>query len=181
MAHPLTEILIKQEYAYKGNFLELYRDQVRLPDGRPASREYIHHPGAAAVLPLLDDGRIVLVRQYRYPTREVLLEIPAGKLDQGETPEECARRELTEEVGYQPEQLQLLTSFWTTPGYTDEVIHLFLATGLRPVSGKNDPDEFLEIVELNREEFLRELKKGRAIDGKTALAFYLMEANNLWK
>jgi ADP-ribose pyrophosphatase len=181
MTHPLTEILIKQEYAYTGNFLELYRDQVRLPDGRPASREYIHHPGAIAAVPLLDDGKILLVRQFRYPTREVLLEIPAGKLDPGEAPEACVRRELAEEIGYRPEHLTPLISFWTTPGFTDEVIHLYLATGLKPVTGASDPDEFLEIVKLDRAEFRAELEKGAIIDGKTVLAFYLMEARKLWK
>lgn len=102
-------------------------DSVILPNGRETTRELIHHPGAVAIVPILDDGSIIFVKQYRYPVGTVMYEIPAGKLDPGEEPDVCAERELSEETGYSAKEWQRLTSIVTTPGFTDEVIHLYAA------------------------------------------------------
>ncbi len=115
---------------YRGRTFNVDVDQVRLPNGKEVELELVHHRGAAAVVPVLDDGTVLLVRQYRYATGGWLLEIPAGKLDNGESPETCAGREAEEEVGYRPSKLEPLGWIWSTPGFADEKIWLFLATGL---------------------------------------------------
>ena len=176
----LIEVPQTKSVVYKGNFLEFHRDTVVLPNGCTTSREYLHHPGAIAAVPVLDDGTVILVRQFRYPTGRALLEIPAGKLESGEEPEECVRRELAEEIGYQPDTIIPLTSIWTTPGFTDEIIHLFYATGLKPCPGQIDPDEFLERVIMTRQELLEIVTKPDLIDGKTIVALSLMELRKLW-
>ena len=112
----LIEVPQKKALLYQGNFLEYHRDEVLLPNGKTSSREYLHHPGAVAAVPILDNGEIVLVKQFRYPTNSVLLEIPAGKLEPGEAPEECLRRELIEEIGYQASEVKHLISVWTYSG-----------------------------------------------------------------
>lgn len=177
----LIEVPQTKSIVYKGKFLEFHRDTVVLPNGHTASREYLHHPGAIAAVPVLDDGTVVLVRQFRYPTGQALLEIPAGKLESGEEPEECVRRELREEIGYEPDTIIPLTSIWTTPGFTDEVIHLFCATGLKPCPGQPDPDEFLERVTLTRQELMEIITKPNLIDAKTIAALSLMELRKLWQ
>ncbi|MCQ2381657.1 MAG: NUDIX hydrolase, partial [Acidaminococcaceae bacterium] len=124
----LNEIRISGEDIYNGVLLHVKKDKVKLPNGNESGREYIRHPGAVAVVPVLDDGRIVLVKQCRYPLDTVMWEIPAGKLDHGaENIEDCARRELSEETGYEAKQWRFLCSIATTPGFSDEVIHLFEA------------------------------------------------------
>lgn len=180
MSNHLIEKPIKKTRIYQGKFLDFYQDEVELPNGRNAIREYLHHPGAVAVVPILDDGRIILVRQYRYPTERALLEIPAGKLDPGETPEECLARELIEETGYKPTKMTRLTSFWTTPAFTDEVIHLYAASGLIPCQSEPDADEFLELVALTPEEVRHFLLTEQVVDSKTALAIALMDQRQLW-
>jgi ADP-ribose pyrophosphatase len=176
----LTEKTQTKKLIYRGNFLECYVDQVILPNGKLTSREYLHHPGAIAAIPVLDNGEIVLVKQFRYPTGKILLEIPAGKLEAGENPEDCVRRELAEEIGYQPEQVIHLTSVWTTPGFTDEIIHLYLAKGLKPLQLEPDNDEFLEVVTMSKDELLKQLDTDPVIDGKTALALMIVELRKLW-
>jgi ADP-ribose pyrophosphatase len=176
----LIEQTQKQELVYRGKFLECYVDQVVLPDGKLATREYIHHPGAIAAVPVLDNGQILLVKQFRYPTGKVLLEIPAGKLEKAENPEECARRELTEEIGFEPQQLVHLASIWTTPGFTDEIIHLYLAKDLKPLRRPMDSDEFLEVVTMSKEEAFKHLCEEPLVDGKTAVALMMIELRKLW-
>ena len=176
----LTEIPQQKELIYKGNYLEYHRDHVLLPNGKISTREYLHHPGAIAVVPLLDNGEIAMVKQFRYATGQVVLEIPAGKLEPGEEPQVAARRELIEEISYEPGQMIHLTSVWTTPGFTDEVIHLYLAKGLKSCPGHLDADEFLEIVTLSKPEVLELLNNPGVIDGKTALAFAMVQLRGLW-
>lgn len=176
----LVEETRKKELVYRGKFLECYLDQVILPNGKPATREYLHHPGAIAAVPVLDNGQIVLVKQFRYPTGRVLLEIPAGKLEAAEDLEDCVRRELTEEIGYEPELIVHLASVWTTPGFTDEIIHLYLAKGLKPLRRQMDSDEFLEVVTMSKEELFKHLYEEQLIDGKTALALMMIELRKLW-
>ncbi len=176
----LVEKTQKKELIYQGKFIEYYKAQVILPNGKMSTREYLHHPGAIAAVPLLDDGRIILEKQFRYPAGEVILEIPAGKLEKSENPEDCARRELTEEIGYDPQQLIHLTSIWTTPGMTDEIIHLYLAKGVKPLRRPMDSDEFLEIVVKTKQEVFEHIYNDSLIDSKTALALMMIELRKLW-
>ena len=176
----LVEQTQKKELVYRGKFLECYVDQVILPNGKPATREYLHHPGAIAAVPVLDNGQIVLVKQFSYATGSVIMEIPAGKLEAAEKPEDCVRRELAEEIGFEPQQIIHLASVWTTPGFTDEIIHLYLAKGLKPLSLPKDSDEFLEIVTMNKEELLKKLYTDPIVDGKTALALSIIQSRKLW-
>lgn len=181
MVQNLKEVFQENELIHKGNFLDFHRDRVLLPNGKTATREYLKHPGAVAALPLLEDGRALLVKQFRYPTGEVLLEIPAGKLEPGEDPVACIRRELAEEVGYRPGKLVHLASVWTTPGFTNEIIHLYLATQLEEAALERDADEFLEIVRLSKQEVLDYLNSESIIDGKTALTIAMVEMKQLWE
>ena len=135
------------EHIYSGKVLILDRDTITLPNGRTAELEIIRHPGASAVVPLKDDGMVVLIRQFRHAAGGFIYEIPAGKLDHQEDPKDCAARELEEEVGYRAGRLELLTSIWTAPGFTDEVIHIYRGTNLQPGRQQLDQDEVLEIVE----------------------------------
>lgn len=158
---------------YNGRIVNLSVDTVAMPDGSTVELELIRHSGAAAVLPILDDPdtpdpRVLLIRQYRYAAGGYLFEVPAGRPDfPGEDWETCARRELEEETGFVAEHLVPLTGIFTTPGFTDEFIHLFLAHGLRPGSSKLDADEFLEPVELPLSQALRMISDGEIVDAKT--------------
>jgi len=176
----LTEKFLENELNHKGNFLEFRRDRVLLPNGKTATREYLRHPGAVAALPLLEDGTAVMVKQFRYPTGEAILEIPAGKLEAGEDPKACIIRELAEEIGYQPGKLVHLASTWTTPGFTNEIIHLYLATQLKVAPLERDPDEFLEIIRLSKTELWEYLNSGLILDGKTLLTLSMVEMKRLW-
>ncbi len=176
----LIETPYRKEIIYKGRYLEYHLDHVRLPNGNTSTREYLHHPGAVGAVPLLDNKAVIMIKQYRYPTQSVILEIPAGKLEAGEEPADCVRRELIEEIGYEPRQIIPLISVWTTPGFTDEVIHLYLATELKPCQGNLDPDEFLEVVTFQKQELMEMLKTPGLIDGKSALALSILELRKLW-
>lgn len=156
---------------YRGRVVDLYIDTVRFPDGSTGTLEMIRHSGAAAVLPIEEDGpdpTVVLVRQYRYAAGGELLEVPAGRPEQpGEPWEAVARRELEEEAGLLADELEYLTTIYTTPGFTDEQIRLFLARRLRPSAPKLDRDEFLTPVRLRLGEALRLVREGRIVDAKT--------------
>lgn len=160
--------------AYHGRIISLDVDEVRFPDGSIGSLEMIRHPGASAVVPLLnadsDDPMVLLIRQYRYAADGYLYEIPAGRLDPGESPMECARRELAEETGYRAESVEHLFTMFTTPGFTDEKIHLFLATGLTAGDAHREADEFLELVPTKLSRALSMVEQGEIQDAKTALA-----------
>lgn len=163
----LTETRIASERIYEGRILNLRRDRVRLPDGHEASREVVEHPGAVAIIALDYDKNIYLVRQYRYPIERVTLEIPAGKLDSGEEPLTCAQRELAEEVGLAAAGWKPLLTFYSTPGFSNEIMHLFLATGLRSHREKADDDEFLEIVRVPLAEAAAMALRGAIQDAKS--------------
>jgi len=165
---------------YTGRVLNLDIDTVRFPDGSIGDLEIIRHSGASAVVPMLDEPtvenpRIVLIRQYRYAANGFVYEIPAGRLDAGETPAACAQRELEEETGYRAEHLQPLVSILTTPGFTDERIHLFAAWGLTTGQQRRERDEFLETVELRFSDVLQLLLRGEIPDAKTALALLFLD------
>ncbi|HEV2851516.1 MAG TPA: NUDIX hydrolase [Thermoanaerobaculia bacterium] len=160
---------------YRGRTINVDVDHVRLPNGREMDLELVHHRGAAAVVPLLEDGTVLLVRQYRYATGGWLLEIPAGKLDGGESPETCAAREAEEEVGYRPGKLEPLGWIWTTPGFADEKIWLYLATGLQPAQQGLEADEVLSIERMPLAEAVEKAFQGEIHDAKSAIA--LMRAS----
>ena len=174
----LAETKISGRLVYEGRILDFEVDRVRLPSGAEAEREVVRHKGAVVVLPLHENGRVELVRQYRYPPDEILLELPAGKLDPGEEPRECAMRELAEETGWCAGEIHELGSFFTTPGFSDEVLHAFVATGLEPAPDvAPDPDEAIEIVTMTIEELFEACREGRIRDGKTLAALLLARLN----
>jgi len=166
---------------YTGRVVRLDVDTVRFPDGSTGQLELIRHPGAAAIMPCASDPpgadpTILLIRQYRYATGGELWEIPAGTLDPGEDPEVCARRELLEETGVTAARLQRLTSIWTTPGFTNEVIHLYLATGLTMGQPSRERDEFIEVVPQPLSRVLALIRDGEIRDAKTVVAILYMAA-----
>ena len=160
--------------AYTGRVISLDVDQVRFPDGTTGELEMVRHPGASAIVPFLSDPngadpQVLLIRQYRYAANGYLYEIPAGRLDVNELPEHCARRELREETGCTAERVEMLTSMYTTPGFTDERIHLFMATGLTLGEAERETDEFMEVEALPMSTALEMVKRGEITDAKTAL------------
>lgn len=148
-------------------------DRVALPDGRESIREVVAHPGAVAVVPLTDDGQVVLIEQWRYAAGGPLLEIPAGTLEPNEDPTTCAARELAEEIGCKAGRLQLLGSFFVSPGYSSERIHLFLATRLQPVDGRREPDERIEQILKPLHEAVAMVAEGQIEDAKTIIGILL--------
>jgi ADP-ribose pyrophosphatase len=164
-----TEHRLGSRTVYKGRLLHVLEDEVRLPDGRTARREYIHHPGAAMMVPLLDAETVVLVRQYRYPLGRHFYEIPAGKIDPGEEPLQTARRELREECGYEAAEWRHLTTIHPGIGYSDERIELYLARQLTHVGHAPDDGEFLELVPMKLAEALDWVREGRITDEKTVI------------
>ena len=150
--------------------IDVSRERVRLPGGRETELDIVRHPGAAAVVPFLDEDHVLLIRQYRHAAGGTILEVPAGKLDPGETPESCALRELEEEAGRQAGRLEKLGWIFTTPGFTDEVIHLFTGHELSLVPTRHEPDEVIELVPMPFAEALELVWRGELTDAKSALA-----------
>jgi ADP-ribose pyrophosphatase len=172
----LIEKKLSSEDIFDGALLHVKRDTVKLPNGNEATREWIKHPGASSVIPVLPDGRIVLVRQYRYPIGKVTLEVPAGKLDApDEDPLYCATRELSEETGYQAEHIEKLTTIATTVGFSNEYIHLYVAEGLTPGKQHPDEDEFINVVKVPLDEAVQMVLDGRIYDAKSATSILLVE------
>jgi ADP-ribose pyrophosphatase len=165
----LTEALVSGEEVYAGGFFRVYRDVVRLPDGNNSVREYVRHPGAVGIVALLDDGRVVLERQYRYPHGRNFIEIPAGKLEPGEPHFETAKRELLEETGYAAKQWTYLGVIHNAIAYSDEAIELWLAKGLEKREAKLDDGEFLEVLLLPFGDALAMCGDGRISDVKTII------------
>ena len=168
------ETLLSTKRVYSGKVLKLDLDTVALPNGRTTELEILRHPGASAVVPLKEDGRVILIRQLRHATGGFIYEIPAGKLDPQEDTRVCAARELEEEVGYCAGHLELLTSIWTAPGFTDEVIHIFLGTNLEVGEQNLDQDEVLEIVEWPLEEAISKIQDGTIRDAKTIIGLQMV-------
>lgn len=152
---------------YKGKVVVLNVDRVTLPNGATVDLEVIRHPGAAAIVPMKDDGTVILIRQFRHAAGGFIYEIPAGKLHPREDPRDCAARELEEEIGYRAASLELLTSIFTAPGFADEVIHIYKGTGLTKGQQKLDHDEVLNAVELPIEKAIAQIQDGTIRDGKT--------------
>lgn len=175
MDEKLKESLLSSERLYEGKVVNLRRDSVCLPDGRQATREVVEHPGAVAIVPVLPDGRILMVRQFRHPVGKILLEIPAGKLSAGENPDECAQRELEEETGYRAGRLERKASIYTGPGFTDEVIHIYIADDLVATAANPDEDEFLLIQSYTGDQIRRMVRNGEICDAKTITGLYLLQ------
>ena len=169
-----SEMLDTREL-YSGRIISLNRDTVRLPDGTTTEMDIARHPGASAVVPFMsgpmgDEPQVLMLRQYRYAAGGYLYEIPAGRLDEGETPMHCAARELKEETGCTADHMEPMTSILTTPGFTDEVIHLFMATGLTHGEHNREADEFVDLVIMRLSEALERISSGEITDSKTVLA-----------
>lgn len=164
----------KVETIYQARVFRLCRETVTLPNGVTTTLDVIHHPGSSAIVPLLPDDQVVMIKQYRHSLRQFLWEIPAGTLDPGENPLECARRELIEEAGYQANHFEKLTEIVPAPGYTDERIHIFLATDLAPVPQNLDKDEVLEVALLPLDETLAMIRDGRIQDALTVIGIFLV-------
>ena len=162
--------VVAVEERFTGRVFRLRQETVRLPNGREARLDLIRHPGAAAVVPLDGDGQVLLVRQDRHATGRWLLEVPAGTLGAGEDPAACAHREMIEEAGYRAAALEELGWIWTTPGFTDERIWLYLATGLEVAEQKLDEDELMSVERLPFEEAVRRAESGEIEDGKSVCA-----------
>ena len=163
----LTEKTLERNVLFQGAIVTLRRDRAQLPDGRQASREVVEHPGGVAILPLHDDLTVTLVRQYRYPFQEVMTELPAGKLDRGEDHRVCALRELEEETGLVPGDLTYLGCLRLSPGYSNEVLHIYLARDLRQRQAHPDEGEFLNVFRLPFQQLLDQVMAGDLTDAKT--------------
>lgn len=158
--------------SHRGAQFELVTETVPLPNGREVDLDLLPHPGASAVVPFLDADHVLLIRQYRHATGGYLMEIPAGKLDPGESPEACAARELEEETGYRAGRVEKLGAIWTSPGFTNEIIHLYAAYELEQTEQRLEADEIIELVPTPLDQVLAELG-GPVVDGKTATALLL--------
>jgi len=172
--------LLSSTREYSGRVVNLNLDTVRFPDGSTGTLEMFRHPGASAVVPFIDDPadedpRVLLIRQFRHAADGYIWEVPAGRLDPGEAPEACARRELEEETGMVAQRLEPLTTIYTTPGFTDERIHLFLAQGLTAGRQDREADEFLELREVRWREVLELIRRGEISDGKTLSCLMFVE------
>jgi len=166
------EKTISTNRIYEGKIINLKVDEVKLPNGNTSKRELVEHPGAVALVAITKDNKIIMVEQFRKALERTIIEIPAGKIEKGEAPEVTALRELEEETGYTAEKLELIQSFSTSPGFADEVIHLYAAEGLtKSTSGAVlDEDEFVELLEVTVEEAEQLMKENRIYDAKTAFA-----------
>lgn len=171
----LYEKTIASTSIYEGRIIKVKVDEVLLPNGNTAKREIVNHQGAVAVLPLTDEGKLVAVRQFRKPLEKTIVEIPAGKLEPGEEPLQCAIRELEEETGYTAEHYEHLSSFYTSPGFADELLHVYIATGLKKGESRPDEDEFVDILELTLEEAQQLHQTGEICDAKTVVALFVWE------
>jgi ADP-ribose pyrophosphatase len=166
---------IKSEPVYSGRIVKLFRDTVRFPDGSTGELDIIRHPGASAIIPFLsdprgDDPQVLLIKQYRYAADGFIYEVPAGLINEGEGPKDCAIRELKEETGCTAEHVEHLTTVFTTPGFTDEQIHLFMATGLARGETAHESDEFMSLETVSLTKALEMVRAGEIRDGKTIVA-----------
>lgn len=166
----LYEEKLSSEIVYPGRIITVTKDIVRLENGNTADREVVHHSGGVCIAPLTNDGYLYFVKQFRYPYRDVVLELPAGKREKDEAPIDCGIRELKEEVGFTAKEIISLGETYPSPGYTDEIIHLFLAKGLIKDVQSPDEDEFLDVVKMSLEEAKEKVLSGEIKDSKTQIA-----------
>ncbi|OPJ56963.1 NUDIX hydrolase [Alkalithermobacter paradoxus] len=169
----LEEKTLSSEKIYNGKIINLRIDTVELPDHKYQKREIVEHPGAVAILPITDNNEIIMIKQYRKTVEEVLWELPAGKLEVGEDPKKCAIRELKEETGYSAQKIELLNIFYTSPGFSDEKMYLYLAKELNEGNPTPDEDEYVEIYKVKIEEALKMIEDGKIKDSKTIVGILL--------
>ncbi|MCY8112272.1 ADP-ribose pyrophosphatase [Bacillus spizizenii] len=173
----LEEKTISKEQIFSGKVIDLYVEDVELPNGKTSKREIVKHPGAVAILAVTEEGKIIMVKQFRKPLERAIVEIPAGKLEKGEEPEYTALRELEEETGYTAKKLTKITAFYTSPGFADEIVHVFLAEELSVLEEKRelDEDEFVEVMEVTLEDALKLVESREVYDAKTAYAIQYLQ------
>jgi ADP-ribose pyrophosphatase len=171
------EQVLSSKVVYRGRAVRLRFDRVRLPNGRETSREIIEHPGSVGILPLLAGNRVLLIRQYRHAVGETIWEIPAGTMEPGETPRGCAGRELEEETGYSAKSLAPFFDCFPAPGYSMELMHVFLARGLTPTEQKTEEDEIISVNPVTSERAFRMIESGQIRDAKTICALAYLRAS----
>jgi len=171
----LSETRINGNAVYNGYFLKVQSDQVRLPNGETATREYIRHPGAVVILPIMDDGTVLLERQFRYPLNKVFIEFPAGKIDPHEKPLDCAKRELREETGYTAQHWQFVCTIHNAIAYADEHLEIYLARGLVAGETALDDGEFLDVFSAPLSDLLMWVREGKVTDVKTIIGAFWLE------
>ena len=171
----LKETQKTSEKIFSGKLIDLYFDHVELPNGKSSTREWINHPGAVCIVPILPDGNLCLIRQYRYGPRDEFIEIPAGKLDTGEDPLVCAKRELQEEIGYIAGKLTFLTNIYPAIGFSNEKMWMYLAEDLQLSNQSLDQDEFLELFPLSLEEAINFINQGKITDVKTIIGILWLD------
>jgi len=174
-AHVFSEDTIDSERIYEGSIINVRKDRVQMPNGVVATREVVEHSHAVCIVPMDEDGNVLLVRQYRKPAEDALLEVPAGGVEDGEVSEEAVLRELQEEIGYTADNLVHLSSFWVAPGWATEYMHAYLATGLRESRLEGDEDENIEVVRLPFDKAVAMFKTGEINDGKTIASLLLAQ------
>lgn len=163
---------VSSTQVYSGAIFDVLSDEVRLPNGNVARRDFVKHSGAVTILPVGEGGTIYLIEQFRYPTGGMIFEIPAGTLEEGEERDACARRELAEEIGFRAGKLELLRTFYPCPGYSNELITLYRATELEKTETNFDENEIIELRPVTLEEGLAMIENGRIVDAKTIIALY---------
>lgn len=168
----LIEKCLESKSIFTGKLLHVLCDKVVLPDGRESTREYIKHPGASVVIPYLNDKRVLLIRQFRYPVNRVMIELPAGKIDPDESPENTIKRELEEETGYSSNNIIKLCMIHTCVGYSDELLHLFWAYDLKPCINKPDYDEKIELLPMNINDAMEMIYSGKLTDAKSIIGLF---------
>ena len=171
------EKVLSSSVPYSGRAVKLRVDRIRLPSGRETSREIIEHPGSVGILPLLSGNRVLLIRQYRHAVGGTIWEIPAGTMEPGETPTECARRELEEETGHRAKSLRALFVCYAAPGYSMELMHVFLARGLKPTEQRPEEDEIITVEPVGSERAFRMIRSGQIRDAKTICALAYLRAS----
>lgn len=170
---PHNEPTISSRHIYSGRIIDVRVDTVRLQNGRESTREIVDHAPSICVVPVDADGNVLMVRQFRKPVDQFLLEVPAGGIESGETPEEATQRELQEEIGYTAENLLALSAFWLAPGWCSEYMYAYLATGLEPAALDSDEDEFIEVIRLPLSEVVEAIASGQVQDAKSAASLLL--------
>ena len=171
----LKESTISTKVVYKGDFLDVRRDKVLLPNGETGAREWVNHPGAVVIIPILPNGKIALIKQFRYAVGSEFIELPAGKLDAGEDPEKCALRELEEEIGYRANKINFLANIHPAIGFTNEIMGVFLAENLEKTQHDRDKDEFLKIVPTSLTETLNLVWKNKITDVKSIIGLLWLQ------
>ncbi|GAB4353213.1 MAG: NUDIX hydrolase [Candidatus Abyssubacteria bacterium] len=173
---PMKDFEIKKsEQIYSGRVVGLSRELIVLPNGREVTREVVQHPGAVAIVPMLSSSEVVLLRQFRYPAKTTLWEVPAGTLEPSEGPRACAHRELIEETGYRAGKMEPMGGFFTSPGFCNEFLHMFVATDLVLCESDPDQDERLEVHTLSLDEALRKIETGEIVDAKTLVGLLMVD------